>query len=120
MEVFLGARPPQTAGSDVIAWTAGSGGPTGDQLWIYDAANRLLVNQVSMLALYRGTNNFFALGTSATDGARLTIRSNPDGTYSLVLDDGWLVALGIGNCPGASFEAIAAPSSSYATTFRLY
>jgi hypothetical protein len=31
-----------------------------------------------------------------------------------------LVALGIGNCPGASFEAIPTPSSSYASTFRLY
>ena len=74
----MGVRPPQTAGSNVISWTAGAGVPTGDQLWTYDSLNRVLVNRVNNLALKTRPDTFIELGTTATDGTPLTLRLNVD------------------------------------------
>jgi hypothetical protein len=115
--VFLGMRPPQSVGSDVICWTAGAGGPVGDQLWTYDPATRLLVNQVSHLALRKRANGTFEAGASATDGTPLTLQKNADGSYSFVLADGSLIGIAASNCQGALFANVLAGSSGYLTTF---
>jgi hypothetical protein len=120
LTVFLGVRPPQAAGSDVIRWTAGTGGPVGDQLWTYDPATRLLVNQVNQLPLRKRANATFEAGPSATDGSPLTLRKNADGTYSFVLDEGRMIGIVTNNCQGALFSAVPAGSSGYQTTFTYY
>jgi hypothetical protein len=118
--VFMGVRPPQTAGSDVICWTAGTPQvPTGDQLWSYDTANRLLINQVNYLALKRRTDGTLEVGTTATDGSPVTLSTNIDATYTLVFDDGNVVGLGVGNCPGALYSVVTPGTSGYQTAFGL-
>ncbi len=117
--VYLGVRPPQTAGSDVISWNVvtSSGAPTGDQLWTYDAANRLLVNSINDLALKIRPDHSLTLGVSATDGSAVTLRSNTDSTYGLVFDDGDVVGIAAANCPGAPFSSVAPGTAGYRTAY---
>ena len=116
--VFLGVRPPSTSGSDAICWTSASGGPTGDQLWTYDAVNRVLVNQLTSLALKTRADSSVELGASATDGSPLTVQLNVDGTYSLVFDNGNVLGLNAANCPGGYYVAVPPGAAGYVTSFQ--
>jgi len=117
--VYLGVRPPQTAGSDVISWNAVtmSGEPTADQLWTYDVTNRLLVNSINSLALKVRPDKSLTLGASSTDGNPLTFHSNVDGTYGLVFDDGNVVGIAAANCQGAPFASVAPGTAGYRTAY---
>jgi hypothetical protein len=120
--VFMGARPPQGPDSDIICWTPGTAPdvPVGDQLWTYDSVSRVLLNQLSQLALKRRSDGSFGLGTSAADGTPLTARLNVDGTYTFVFDDGDLLGLTANGCMGALYSSVAPGTAGYQMAFALH
>jgi hypothetical protein len=118
----MGARSPQGPNSDIICWTPGTAPdvPVGDQLWTYDAVDRVLLNQLSQLALKRRSDGTFGLGASATDGTPLTAKLNVDATYTFVFDDGNLIGLTSNNCMGALYSSVAPGTVGYQTAFALH